>query len=145
MHVFVISPWKEKFKVLWGAFAESLVWFWSSCFLGRLRKLPGEFCVWAWGGGRLMLCIFLGMVMWQRLLVHEKGICAFEEPKMSETAEYRVRGLSRGLYRTLQETLRFLSSQGSPCLQPGERGREVGWGPRVEAGRYIRTRWCGLV
>ena len=97
------------------------------------------------GGGRLMLCIFLGMVMWQRFLVHEKGICAFEEPKMPETAEYRVRGLSRGLYRTLQGILWILSSQSSTCLQPGERGREVGWGPRVEAGIYVRTRWCGLV
>ena len=29
--------------------------------------------------------------------MHRKGIHAFEEPNVSEAAEYRVRGLSRGL------------------------------------------------
>ena len=70
----------------------------------------------------------------------KRGSVLLRNQKMPETAEYRVRGLSRGLYRTLQEILRILSSQSSTCLQPGERGREVGWGPRVEAGIYVMTR-----
>ena len=65
----------------------------------------------------------------------KKGICAFEEPEMSEAAEQRAGGLSRRLYRILQEALRFLSSQNSAWMQPGEQGSEVGWGPRAEAGR----------
>ena len=62
--------------------------------------------------------------------MHEKGICAFEEPKMPETAEYRVRGLSRGLYGTLQEILRILSFRAQLACSLGKgAGR---WGGDLE-------------